>query len=120
MGMKDRRTHQHVGGGVVKAGAGGGEANGGGEVIHRIGRIEIGRNNRAEAEGLGVEVAGEAAVAESASGVGFAEEVTAVRHEVALEEGGDGVVVARVNCGVAEDDDCWNGGKGEERQRGDA
>lgn len=117
-GMRDWRTdHQHVGGDVVEAGAGGGEANGKGEVIDCISRIEIGRNNRAEAKGLGVEVTGEAAVAELASGVGFAKEVTAVGHEVALKEGGDSVVVAGVDGGVAEYDDYLDDGDGEERQR---
>lgn len=99
--------YQDVGGGVVEAGAGGGEADAAGEVADAVGGVEVGGDERREAEGLGDEVGGDAAVAEPPGGP--AGEVAAVGPEVALQHGADGVVVAGVHRRVAEHDDSRDG-----------
>ena len=98
------RTYQDAGGLVVEAGAGGGEADALGEVLDAVGGVEVGRDQRRQAERLGDEVRREAAVAEPPRGFGPAGHVAPVRREVALQDRPDPVVVARVHRRVAEHD----------------
>lgn len=88
----------------VEAGAGGGEADAGGEVLDGIVGVEVGRDGRLDAESLGDEIGGNAAIAESAGGQA-AGEVPAVRPEVALQHRGYHIVVAGIDGRVPEDDD---------------
>jgi hypothetical protein len=96
-------AYQDGGGGVVESGAGGGEADALGEILDAVGGVEVGRDQRRQAERLGDEVRREAAVAEPARGLG-AGHVAPVRREVALQYGVDDVVVARVHRRVPEHD----------------
>jgi hypothetical protein len=96
-------AYQDAGGGVVEAGAGGGEADAACEVLDAVGGVEVCRDQSRQAERLGDEVGREAAVAEPACGLG-AGHVAPVRREVALQHRADQVVVARVHRRVPEHD----------------
>jgi len=114
--MEDRMmaSYKKIRRGVVVAGACRREAGAGGEAAHVGVGVEVRRHERGEAKSLGDEVDGEAAIGEPAGGLGTASaaaaaasrraEVAAVGGEVALDERGDVVVVARVDRRVAEHD----------------
>jgi hypothetical protein len=97
-------NYQDSGGGVVQAGGGGGEGDAGGEPVDGAVGVQVGGDGGRQAEGLGDEVGGEAAVGEAAGGEAVGE-VAAVGPEVAPRDGRDEVVVARVHRRVAEHDD---------------
>ena len=96
--------------GVVVAGAGRGEAGAGRKAAHVGVRVQVRRHERRQPESLGDEVDGEAAVGEPAGGLATGSaaaahpEVAAVGREVAPDDRGDVVVVARVDRRVAEHD----------------
>jgi hypothetical protein len=103
-GSLGRVAYQDAGGLVVEAGACGGEADAAGEVLDAVGGVEVGRDQRRQAERLGDEVRRQAPVAEPPRGLGPAGHVAPVRREVALQDGPDRVVVARVHRRVTEHD----------------
>jgi hypothetical protein len=98
-------THKDLPRYIVEPTASRGEADTRRELVDAVARVEVRWHRGRQAEPLGDEVCGEAAVGEAPGG-SPAGEVPAVRRVVAPEECLDEVVVARVRGRVAEHDHC--------------
>jgi len=96
-------THKDLRSYIVEPTASRGEADTRRELVDAVAGVEVRRHSGRQAEPLGDEVGGEAAVGEAAGG-NPAGEVPAVRRVVAPEERLDEVVVAGVRGRVAEHD----------------
>ena len=97
-----RLSYKKIRRGVVVAGSCRSEAGAGGKAAHVDVGVQVRRHEWGEAKSLGDEVDGEAAVGEPAGGLATTAasrrpEVAAIGREVALDERGDVVVVARVD-----------------------
>ena len=103
--MLAKSTYEDAGGDIIIASAGGGEGDASGEVADVVSLIEVSGYGGFKTESFRDEVGREAAVAKAAGGYA-AGEIAAVRKEVAAGDGWDGIVVAGVYGGVAEDDQC--------------